>query len=1339
MILRYLNIMPVVVAALALAISGWLAVSASSTVQQTTEPVMVSGPAEVEYAENSEEAVATYTASGVADESVMWSVSGLDGGTFEVAGGVLQFADVPDYEKPSDNGENNVYMVTVTAADTSRTSASIDVTVTVSDVNDPNIVVIMADDAGYEVFSPYGSTQYSTPRLSEIASQGARFDNAFAKPLCTPSRIAIMTGKSNVRSYNDWITMARSTYTFGDLFSDAGYATAIAGKWQLHGKPWGFYSTKQAGEGFDSYCLWDTFLTGGETTSRYWDPTVECDGSLIETDAEDYGPDIFVDFLLDFMETNQRRPFFAYYPMVLPHQPFVEPPDASCGPEESIPQCPYEKMVTRVDHNVGQIYDKLQTLGLLDNTLLLFTADNGTPRSIVSELDGETIYGGKSMTTDGGTRVPLIAHVPGQSEGRVVDDLVDVVDILPTAADAAGIELPSDHTFDGVSFWEQLQGNAGAPREWIYTYYWPQPYKRNQNKPAFHPEIAYARDKVYKLYSTGELFNTAEDRLELYPLPTDDVASAGARNSLQAVLDSMSNRGWSLFLFDRGFGSMPDGGAQRPRLRPVLRAASVDGDELTLSYVGLVRRSPLPPAASFTVLVDGDEVPVSEVRIAAGDASIVTSGITGVTLTLESAVTAGQDVTVSYVPGSNPIVHMSRTGRAGAAPLSDRAVVNTINSPSTGQPGIRGSGFSGNSLLALTGDIMDANGLDNVSYSYQWLLCDHGTDTEIEGADQVGYRLRSIEEGSAIKVRVSFTDDAGHDETLTSPPVTLYKPTALTASVSGDAVVLTWGPPEGFPFLFNYRIFRQRPERGETEPLFYADTGRSQGATYTDRDVAPGARYIYRVQATHYWGLPSLLSGSAEIRTPAGNTPATGVPSISGTLRVGETLTVETTGISDADGLSNATYSYQWRSDDVDIRGATGVSYTLADSDEGKTIKVRVSFTDDADNAETLTSDATAAVAAATVADTLAGFTLVDTSDQSEVVTLTAGASVALDDPASGSYGIRVEVATGAEIGSVRLELSGEKSVSQTENIQPYFLYGDDGTNLNGEGLPVGSYTLSATAYSEDNLGGDELQSLEISFSVVETNTPATGAPSISGTLRVGETLTVETTGISDADGLSNATYSYQWRSDDVDIRGATGVSYTLADSDEGKTIKVRVSFTDDADNAETLTSDATAAVAARPLSLDDFDAGDGQEVLASALVQVGNKGRKNNGHQDRAWYATDTTAWHASGELRDGSLAWNDMTLTRVVYFPDTGVFRFNEADAIHIGASFAAGGVNRELTVWVQTETEAVSFLAKDHILNSGSGWINFETPTGIRSVLGGVSKGDLIIIAVSAPTGS
>ena len=816
-------------------------------VQAIDETVVValSGPAEVEYAENGEEAVATYTASRVADESVMWSVSGLDGGAFEVADGVLQFADVPDYEKPSDEDENNMYAVTVTAAATSTASASINVTVTVSDVNDPNIVVIMADDAGYEVFGPYGTTQYSTPRLNEIASKGARFDNAFSKPLCTPSRLAIMTGKSNVRSYNNWITMARGTYTFGDLFSDAGYATAIAGKWQLQGSFWlnGPYVTNQAGSGFDTYCLWDTLLTRGEGSSRYWNPTVECDGSLIETDSEDYGPDIFVDFLLDFMETNQRRPFFAYYPMTLPHQPFVEPPDASCELDEGDPQCPYEKMVARVDHNVGRIYDKLRTLGLLDNTLLLFTTDNGTPRSIVSELGGETIYGGKAMTTDGGTRVPLVAHVPGQSEGRIVDDLVDIVDILPTVAEAAGIELPSDQTFDGVSFWEQLQGNEGTSREWIYTYYWPQPYKRNHDRPVYHPEISYARDKVYKLYSTGELFNVAEDSLELYPLPADDADSAEARSSLQAVLDSMFGRGWNLFLLDRGFGSMPDGGAQRPRLRPVLRAASVAGDELTLSYVGLVRRSPLPPVASFTVLVDGDEVPVSAVRIAEGDASVVTSGITEVTLVLEYEVAAGQDVTVSYVPGSNPIRHINTTGNPAAAPLSDRAVVNITSSPATGQPRIRGSGFFGNTLLAITSDIMDADGMDNVAYSYQWLWRTTPTYRGLRAAT-----FTDSDQGKAIKVRASFTDDAGNEETLTSEALVVpVRPHGLTTTVSDGAVVLTWNPPVGFSYLYDYQILRNRPELGEAEPLVYADTGRKSSRDHLYR-YGCGAWSAVRVQ-----------------------------------------------------------------------------------------------------------------------------------------------------------------------------------------------------------------------------------------------------------------------------------------------------------------------------------------------------------------------------------------------------------------------------------------------------------------------------------------------------------
>ena len=319
---------------------------------------------------------------------------------------------------------------------------------------------------------------------------------------------------------------------------------------------------------------------------------------------------------------------------------------------------------------------------------------------------------------------------------------------------------------------------------------------------------------------------------------------------------------------------------------------------------------------------------------------------------------------------------------------------------------------------------------------------------------------------------------------------------------------------------------------------------------------------------------------------PPANTPATGAPTIGGTAHVGETLTVDTTAISDADGLDNVGYSYQWLADNTEIAGATDPTYTLVAADEDKTIKVRVTFTDDGGNQETLTSAATAAVDPDP--GPITGFTVVDASDQSVEGALADGGTLALDDPDGGSYGIRADLESGATIGSMRLHITGAKTHDQTENIAPYSLYGDSGGNLSGESLPVGEYTLTATAYSEARLGGNVLGTVKVSFSVTETatqqpNSPATGAPSISGTARVGETLTVDTSGIDDADGIGNATFSYQWIAGTTDISGATGSSYAPLVADLGKAIKVRVSFTDGASNVETLTSEATAAVAAKP------------------------------------------------------------------------------------------------------------------------------------------------------------
>ncbi len=342
-------------------------------------------------------------------------------------------------------------------------------------------------------------------------------------------------------------------------------------------------------------------------------------------------------------------------------------------------------------------------------------------------------------------------------------------------------------------------------------------------------------------------------------------------------------------------------------------------------------------------------------------------------------------------------------------------------------------------------------------------------------------------------------------------------------------------------------------------------------------------------------GIEASIGPALTLGDIVANTPATGAPTITGTARVGETLTVDTTAISDADGLDNVGYSYHWLADDTEISGATDPTYTLVDDDVGKTIKVRVTFTDDGGNQETLTSAATAAVDPDP--GPITGFTVVDASDQSVEGTLADGGTLALDDPVGGSFGIRADLESGATIGSMRLQLTGEKTHDQTENITPYSLYGDSGGNLSGESLPVGEYTLTATAYSEARLGGDLLGTLKVSFSVTgpatqPTNTPATGLPTISGTAQVGETLTVDTSGIDDADGIGNATFSYQWIAGTTDIAGATDPTYTLVSDDVGKAIRVRVSFMDGASNVETLTSEAIATVVT-PLTAEFQDAPD--------------------------------------------------------------------------------------------------------------------------------------------------
>ena len=396
----------------------------------------------------------------------------------------------------------------------------------------PNVILIMADDVGYECFGAYGSKQYKTPVLDKMAEEGVRFTHAYSQPLCTPTRVKIMTGMSNIRNYHDFSILGKGEKTFGHMMKQAGYATGIVGKWQLHGaKHYGKMAGKgmhPSDSGFDNYCLWQIKDLG----SRFWKPLINTDGDLKQYPKEIYGPGVLNDYACNFIEKNRDKPFFLYYPMVLVHDPFVPTPDSEDKKSKN-KQKNFEDMMTYMDKCVGKVLAKLEEQGILDNTLVMFTGDNGTHSTIKSKLNGKVIRGGKGLTTDAGTRVPLIVQWPGKTpKGKVCEDLIDFTDFMPTVAETAGAKLP-EGTLDGVSFLSQIKGEKGTPRETVFCYYNPRPTKGTKK---FTPRC-YARDKRWKLYRDGRLFDVKNDVLETTPIKSPEVAEI--RKKLQKVLDSM--------------------------------------------------------------------------------------------------------------------------------------------------------------------------------------------------------------------------------------------------------------------------------------------------------------------------------------------------------------------------------------------------------------------------------------------------------------------------------------------------------------------------------------------------------------------------------------------------------------------------------------------------------------------------------------------------------------------------------------------------------------------------------------------------------------------------------
>ena len=424
----------------------------------------------------------------------------------------------------------------------------------------PNIILILSDDLGYETLGCYGGTSYNTPILDNLASTGAMFNNAHVQPLCTPTRVQLMSGKYNFRNYIGFGLMDPNERTFGHIYSDNGYKTCIAGKWQLYSynppeeKP----EDRNKGQkiedaGFDEYCVWHAHQTE-EKGSRYKDPIIYQNGKYLNDTKDKYGDDIFADYIIDFIDKNQDEQFFVYFPMTLTHDPkeptpdseeykFFEPPSNKTLGGKTFDELEnwdddpkfYKDMVEYHDKVIGKIVSKLDQLNLRDDTIIIYAGDNGTTRGIISMMGDKKIIGGKGLTSDTGTHVPLICNWLGTVKNEtIINDLIDASDFLPTMLDISDIK--NTDLMDGKSFYPQILGNKGNPRDWIYFYFDP-------NSPRLdRPVMEFVREKKWKLYSDNRMFDVLNDPNETKEIFFDqDSETQEAYNNLKNILENIKN------------------------------------------------------------------------------------------------------------------------------------------------------------------------------------------------------------------------------------------------------------------------------------------------------------------------------------------------------------------------------------------------------------------------------------------------------------------------------------------------------------------------------------------------------------------------------------------------------------------------------------------------------------------------------------------------------------------------------------------------------------------------------------------------------------------------------
>ena len=420
----------------------------------------------------------------------------------------------------------------------------------------PNIVFIMVDDLGPEWISAYGAEDVETPNIDKLAERGMKFENAYSMPQCTPTRATLLTGQYPFRHgwTNHWDVPRwgagchfdpKHNITFARPIRQVGYATGIAGKWQIN--DFRIQPNALREHGFDEWSMW----TGGEggnpaSDERYWNPNVyESHDGKSRTRKGEFGPDIYNRFILDFLSRHRNQPVLLYYPMALTHGPLTS------TPHEPLAQSKYEMheaMVRYADYLVGRVMSTLDDLGLTEKTYIFFSTDNGSS-GVEGHMAGRLVKGGKAKLTENGVRQPFIVAGPGIQPGSTTDALTDFSDLLPTFVELAGAKLPDELEIDGKSLEGVLHGkDREGPRQWMLSMgYGPARLDEKGVRPVQDFTDRVLRDKRYKIHildgKVAKLYDLQTDPTEQNNLiASKDPAHVAALAKLNAVIKTFPSQ-----------------------------------------------------------------------------------------------------------------------------------------------------------------------------------------------------------------------------------------------------------------------------------------------------------------------------------------------------------------------------------------------------------------------------------------------------------------------------------------------------------------------------------------------------------------------------------------------------------------------------------------------------------------------------------------------------------------------------------------------------------------------------------------------------------------------------